>query len=186
MLCTTHINRGDLDSRRMDIITSGFSGVMRGTPLFMDATIISPLRGNGTPVPNAVGKDGAALDYAGKKNRETDYPDVENSPDATLLCLGAEVFGRWHPHCIKLVRQLAKLKSESYSPELQSATRSCYANRWWSLLSVGVQKIINTSLVRITGHDLRNNGDAWHPPVGDVLDFFRTTNEITLTPAVAD
>ena len=98
------------------------------------------------------------------------YPDVENSPDATLLCLGAEVFGRWHPHCIKLIRHLAKLKSEGYPVELQQATRISYANRWWSLLSVGLQKIVNSSLLRSRGHDLRNAGDAWHPPMMDVLD----------------
>ena len=98
-LNTTHINRGGNDLRRMDIITSGISGVMRGTPLFMDATIISPLRGDGSPVPNAVKKDGAALFAASIKNRETDYPDVEYSLGATLLCLGSPGpiggFGHW-------------------------------------------------------------------------------------------
>ena len=145
ILKTTHINRGENDLRRMDIITSGISGVMRGNPLFIDATIVSPIRGNGSPVPNAANESGAALSAACKRNCETDYPDVENSPDATLLCLGAEVFGRWHPHCIKLIRHLAKLKSEGYPVELQQATRISYANRWWSLLSVGLQKIVNSS-----------------------------------------
>ena len=130
----------------MDIITSGINGIMRGTPLFIDATIVSLFRGNGSPVANAVHTNGAALNFACRKNNETDYLDVENSLDATLLCLGAEVFGRWHPHCTKLIRQLANLKSEGYSLELKQATRSSYANCWWSLLSVGLQKIVNSSL----------------------------------------
>ena len=45
---------------------------------------------------------------AAVRNRERDYPDVEASAHAQLLCLGVETYGRWSPDYLTLVRQLAK------------------------------------------------------------------------------
>ena len=68
----THINRGPNDLRRMDIITSGLSGVFGGKPLFIDATLVSPIKGNGEPISRASDSDGIALSNADKKNRTID------------------------------------------------------------------------------------------------------------------
>ena len=113
LLRTTHIRRGPNDLRRMDLISAGIDGIYNGSPLFMDATIVSPLHGTGIPMPNSRNQDGAALARADRKNRQEDYPDVEASSQGQLLCLGVETYGRWNPHCLTLVRQLAKYKSRN-------------------------------------------------------------------------
>ena len=79
LLRTTHIRRGPNDLRRMDLISAGIDGIYNGSPLFMDATIVSPLHGTGIPMPNSRNQDGAALAKADRKNRQEDYPDVEAS-----------------------------------------------------------------------------------------------------------
>ena len=73
----THIRRSESDGRRMDLVTPGIPGVMGGIPLFMDATCVSPVHGDGSPMPRAAQEDGAAVADAARKNRESDCPDVE-------------------------------------------------------------------------------------------------------------
>ena len=101
----------------------------------------------------------------------------------SLLCEGWEkVAGALHEWPVKIwSTRIAHTRwdlarRQGYPVELQHATRISYANRWWSLLSVGLQKIVNSTLLRSRGHDLRNAGDAWHPPVMDVLDFSRPSD----------
>ena len=81
----------------------------RGKPLFIDATCVSPLRGNDTPTARAASVDGAKLIKVDARTKYTDYPDVEQSSAAALLSLSVEVFGRWGEDSIKLVKQLAQI-----------------------------------------------------------------------------
>ena len=170
---TTHINRGPDDNRRMDIITSGIPGVFRGKPLFMDATCVSPLHGNGTAMRNAARRDGGVLEAADKRNREVDYPDVERSNDAELLCLGVETFGRWNHHCLQLVSQLAAFKAADSPWKLQKSVQHALLTRWWGILSISLQRIVAASLLRPGGSDLIEAGGACGPGVMDLLDLHR-------------
>ena len=140
MLRTTHIRRGPDDARRMDLICPGIDGVYNGAPLFIDVTIVSPLRGNGTPMPHSADNDGAAVQRADVRNRTVDYPDVEASSHAQLLSLGSETYGRWHPSCLILVRQLARNTGRNMPDYLQKSVQITYYTRWWNLLSVTLQK----------------------------------------------
>ena len=153
-LASTHVNRGPQDLRRMDIVTPGIPGVFRGKPLFIDATCVSPLRGNGTPTARSARIDGAKLKKVDARTKYTDYPDVEQSAEAALLSLSVEVFGRWGDDCLQLVRDLSRCKALSSPSLLQKNVRHAWASRWWGLLSVQLQTIMATSLLRSTGHDL--------------------------------
>ena len=138
----------------MDLISAGIDGIYNGSPLFMDATIVSPLHGTGIPMPNSRNQDGAALAKADRKNRQEDYSDVEASSQGQLLCLGVETYGRWSPHCLTFVRQLAKYKSRNCPEYLQTSIQAaCYA-RWWNMLAVQVQIIVGESILRQGGNDL--------------------------------
>ena len=151
MLCTTHINRGEHDARRMDLITSGIDGVFQGSPLFMDITIISPLHGNGRAMPNSSRIDGAACIRADVRNREDDYPDVHQADSAQLLCLASETYGRWGDHCITLVRQLARFKAKNYPEYLQASVVNKSLSRWWGMLAISLQRIVIDSIISLTG-----------------------------------
>ena len=160
--------------RRMDIITPGIDGVYGGSPLFMDVTIISPIHGTGLPMPRSADHDGAANDRAETRNREADYPDVEASPHAQLLSLGVETYGRWSKHCLTLMRHLAKYKSRQVPVYLQRSTECAYFTRWWNLLSVTVQTIVATSIIRPSGTDVVDAADHLHVlSVGEIFDLHR-------------
>ena len=173
-LGTTHIRRSPQDLRRMDLICEGIDGVFGGAPLFMDATLVSPLHGNGTPMPRSATEDGAAVGRADKKNKEVDYADVEASPHAQLLCLGVETYGRWSSHSLQLIRQLVKHKCSNLPPYLEKSMQHSYYRRWWSLLSVCVQKTLTESILRSQGADLLPAADSLAPlSASDMLDLHR-------------
>ena len=158
----------------MDIITPGIPEVCRGTHLFLDATCVSPLHANGTPMPQAAGTPGIVLQRADRKNKESDYPDVEASLHASFLSLSVETFGRRGEQSLMLVNQLARYKAASAPPQLRSVTHTAYASRWWALLSVAVQKAVAQTLVRQGGPDLLSEPSALEPPtLVDVLDHQR-------------
>ena len=173
LMCTTHIRRSADDARRMDLVTPGLPGVFGGAPLFMDATCVSPLTGEGRPKPRAAGEDGAAVAEAERKNREEDHPDVEASPHACLLSLGAETYGRWSPHSQELVAQLARKKARGVPDLLRRTTDRAYTVRWWSLLAVALQRAVAESVLRESGADLMPAEGSVELPLVDVLDACR-------------
>ena len=118
--------------------------------MFLDATCVSPLTGDGRPKPRAADEDGAAVAEAERKNREEDYPDVEGSPHACLLSLGVETYGRWSPHSQDLLAQLVRKKARGVSDVLRRATE----RGWWSLLAVALQRAIAEAVLRESGADL--------------------------------
>ena len=173
LLCRTHIRRGPDDARRMDLVCPGIDGVFSGAPLFMDVTIVSPIHGNGTPMPQSATRDGAAVQRAEDKNRNVDYPDVEASPHAQLLSSGTETYGRWSNHCLVLVRQLARWRSRNVPEYLQRSTEIAYYTRWWNLLSVTVLRILADSILRPSGSDLFQAASSLSDPsLIDVIDLF--------------
>ena len=157
----------------MDLVTPGIASVFGGAPLFIDATMVSPLHGTGVPMANAATTDGAVLAAASNRNSTQDYPDVEASPLAQLLCLGVETYGRWGPHCLTLVRQLARNKASTYSAALRRPAEAAHTTRWWSLLSVAAQRQVAETSLREAGADLLPAGSAPAPPLDELLDCYR-------------
>ena len=101
-----------------------------------------------------------ALSRADDRNRNRDYPDVERSSTAQLLCLGVETYGRWGDHSITLVRQLARYRSRNSPDYVRASVEQCSNNRWWGLLSVAVQCIVAEGILRLQGADLHAAGDS--------------------------
>ena len=120
--------------------------------------------------PGSAVEDGAALSRKEASNREVDYPDVEAAPDAALLCLAVEVFGRWGKHPLRLVRELIRRRVEGLPPVLRAASVQAYSRRWWSILGVAVQRAVAETALRESGGDLVGAWAAWTvPPLSDVL-----------------
>ena len=125
-------------------------------------------------MPNAATQDGAALIKTDTRNRNVDYPDVEASPHAQLLCLGTETYGRWSQHALTLMRHLARYKSNNTVFYLRRSVECAFFARSWSILSLGIQKIVCGSILRASGSDLVQAAASLHPvPVEDMLDFHR-------------
>ncbi len=92
------------DNRRIDVMVTG-SFLRR--PLLCDATLRSPLKGNGEPHPKAATEDGKVFERAAK-DKEDKYPDVHASFLAELVVLACEVGGRVSEQATDWVRYFAK------------------------------------------------------------------------------
>ena len=171
----THLRRDRFDNRRMDITAPATAGVFGGAPLFIDATVLSPLTGTGEARSRTDHTDGAVMEAAARTNRAVDYPDVELSPHAQLLHLGVETFGRWGKHSLTLVPALARSRADSAPPILKSSLQHAFTSRWFAILSVALQKSIADSVLLSSGTDLAAEAQdrLGAMPLIDVLDFNR-------------
>ena len=126
----------------MDFVLSGVEGVFGGIPIFADATCVSPETGQGLARFNSRRRDGAALTNAQNRNRTRDYPDVENSSLAALLCLGCETYGGCSHQSIRLICELDLKKAHGHNRTLRISVQSAYITRWFGLLNVGSQRAV--------------------------------------------
>ena len=158
----------------MDLITPGIDGVYGGSPLFIDVTCVSPVHGTGEPMPRAADHDGAAVERAATDCRTRDYPDVQASPRVQLLSLGVEIYGRWSLDSLTLLRQLAKVKSRNVNPFLVASVRAAFFRRWWSILSVVVQREVVQRIIQDQGADISEAADtSCTIPFDELFDFHR-------------
>ena len=172
LLRDTHLPTRPDDQRRMDLVAApGARGVgaRRGVPLFADVTVDSVHTMRGDARPSASTTDGGVLGNAVTTKRRR-YHDVHNSTQACLLVLGCETYGRWCDDAIHIVRELAQLKAQQAPPKLRGCAHHAWANRWWSLIGVGVQRAIAESLLRHAGVDLQASAPTTPAPaLADVL-----------------
>ena len=70
-----------------------------------------------------------------------------------------------------MVRELAKMKSNDADPLLRNSLRSAYLNRWWGILSTGVQHAIGETVLNEGRGDLTSSNDTMHIPTTlEILD----------------
>ena len=157
------------DNRRVDVLVEGLP-LYNGRPLFCDATLRSPLKGDGTPHPRAAAKNGAVLRRA-LTDKATKYSDVEDSPLAELVVLACEVGGRWHHRTEELVRLLARNKVANVHPLLRRSVELAWIDRWWAMLGVAVQDALAASLLAPSSKQLvLDSGAAETPDLDALLD----------------
>ena len=175
LLRDTHMATDARDMRRMDLVAAPgprAAGARRGVALFADVTIVSPLTQAGNARPTAATTNGGVLAQAVATKRRK-YADVHSSPAASLLVLGCETYGRWSEDAVKIVRELAALKAREAPPLLQGCARHSWSNRWWALVSVGVQRAIGEALLRHSGPDLQPQPPVVSaPPLADIVALF--------------
>ena len=94
MLRNTQMQVASDDFRRVDLVVPGL-GVAGGLPLFCDVTCVSPVTGDGRGTGSCLLDAGGAVRRAHRHCHAVNYPDVDASGVARLLCLGVEVFGHW-------------------------------------------------------------------------------------------
>ena len=140
MLRNTHIPVPPEDTRRMDLVVPGLN-VARGLPLFCDATILSPVSGNGLPRASTSNADGRLLEQAQRDNDHI-YEEVLSTGLGVFLCLGCEVYGRWGDQCVKLVPELARERTRGLHPRVRRGTALALQHRWWGILGMALQKSV--------------------------------------------
>ena len=120
--------------------------VHRGAQVAVDATLVSPLKRNGTARPRAHWQDGAALQDA-RKAKQRNYPELLRSRRCRLLTAGMEVGGRWEETAYEFLVELAKEKAQEAPKLLRGSATHGWLRRWVSLLSkAGMDSLASTLL----------------------------------------
>ena len=163
-----HIQAGD--GRRLEIVACGLP-LHQGTPLGVDATMVSPLHCNGTAWASAANFDGVAISRAEAK-KATTYSDLVHSDRLRLLTLACETGGRWSKTCVSTIRLLAKARARSAPAVLRRSAELGWAARWWSLLSIAAQDALAATLLEDSLATLAGS-DGPSPPLPDL--FLDTT-----------
>ena len=146
------------------------TGSFLSRPLLCDATLRSPLKGNGEAHPRAAAEDGAVLVRA-ERDKETKYWDVHASSLAELVVLACEVGGRFNEQAANWVRYLAKQKAAGQHPLLKRSVQLAYSDRWWELLGMAAQDALAASLLNPLGRKLVvDDRNPTKPELADLLD----------------
>ena len=145
-------------------------GARRGVSLFGDVTIVSVHSSAGEARAGAASADGSSLAQAIAVKRRK-YGDVMSSHVADLVVLGCEVYGRWSPEAVDLVQELVALKAQEAPPSMRGCAKAAWSQRWWAVISVGVQRAIAEALLSpANGIDLQPCPAAEPvPPLAEVL-----------------
>ncbi|MEE3098191.1 MAG: hypothetical protein VX463_00345, partial [Pseudomonadota bacterium] len=162
--------RAQADERQLDFAVFG-SEVFGGLPICADATLVSPISGDGIPRPGCVSDPGAVFGPAEAQIR-VDYDDIAAGGRAHLLCLASGTGGRWNRTALGFVRALVKLRVRREPAVLRQSVTQALTRRCWSVLSVARDEALAASLdpddtVTELGHPPMDPIDVWlRDPVG--------------------
>ena len=123
----TNVPVDQSNQRRLDLVVPGLN-VYNGLPLFCDTTIVTPITGTGFARSFTSNKGGRLLEDAEREN-DVNYSEVHSSGLGKLLCLGAEVYGRWSSDCIELVPLLARVHSRGLYSQIRRGSALSYQRR---------------------------------------------------------
>ena len=96
------------DRRRFDFVIHGAGA--RGEAMCCDATLVSPVRRDGSPQAGAPERDGVALAVA-QRRKLARYPELTRGGPHRLCVLAAEIGGRWNDESQRLVQRLIALRA---------------------------------------------------------------------------
>ena len=136
--------------------------------LLCDATVRSPLTGEGLAIPAAHRVNGVALKRA-EQQKAAKYGDVCQSGLCKLVTLACETGGRWNYEAIELVDRLAVYKAKDAPPALRRSVQLAYVSRWSAMVGVAVQDAIAASLLAPAGRSLVLDQSAAPAPSLDAL-----------------
>lgn len=153
------------DGRHIEIVATGLP-IEGGVPLAVDATMVSPLRADGTTSGAASRAPGTALKAAEDDKRRT-YPELVGSPLLRLCTVACEVGGRFNSQAVSLLEQLALARARTEVPVLRRAAARAWRNRWLTLLAVCAQDALAATLVD-EGSSLLDAADSVPPLAVDV------------------
>ncbi|CAK0791015.1 unnamed protein product, partial [Prorocentrum cordatum] len=159
------------DGRKIEVIANGLP-LWGGAQLAIDATLVSPVRTDGTAQPRTADEDGVQLAVA-RGRKEATYPELIGPRRCRLVVLGLEVGGRWSEEALTFVRLLARTRARSAPQRLRASARAAYLHRWTGLAAVAAQRAFAATLLELPPHALAVDGDE--PHLADLLADARYT-----------
>ena len=138
------------NSRRLEVVVDGLP-LHGGVQLAIDTTLVSAVKGNGSPQPGAADRDGAALVSAHRRKMRT-YPElVGPGARAPLVVLALEVGGRWSLEASNFVKLLAKARARSEPLVVQRRMEQARRLRWSAILACAAARSFAASLIGLRG-----------------------------------
>lgn len=154
------------DGRNIELVVTGLP-VNRGVPLAVDATLVSPLHADGSPLSGAATRPGTALRNA-RRLKESTYRELLHSPVLGLLTAGCETGGRLATEAVELVEAAACARARTSPALLRPAAARAWRYRWLTMLSVVTQDALAATLVN-EGGALLDAADAEAPLLVEVV-----------------
>ena len=173
---------GAQDARNIEIVASGLPAC-QGVPLAVDATLVSPLRADGSPHPAAATRPGASLRRAEKAKQRT-YPELVGSSVLRLTTVAMEVGGRSSLAARHLLRVAAAARARTEPAPLRPAAARRWLARWQAMLAVAAQKALAASLVD-DGAVLLDGIDGVPPPPAEMWAAGELPGEVGDLPATS-
>ena len=138
------------DGRRLEVVAEGLT-LFGGCQLALDATLVSPLHGDGTQRRGADVTDGAASGEA-RKDKARTHPELcRGNGRALLVVIAGEVGGPWSEETKSFLWCLASAKAASVTRRLFGSARAAWYRRWSCLLTCSAAKGFASSLVGVRG-----------------------------------
>ena len=137
---------GVADGRRLEMVA-----LFGGSQIAVDATPVSALHSDGTPLRRAAAEDGVALPAAALRKSRT-YPElVGPRARARLVVMGVEVGGRWAPETRTFLSLLARAEARGECRLLQRRAEQAWRLMWGSLLSCAAARAFASTLLELSG-----------------------------------
>ena len=145
-----------LDGRKIEIVVTGLP-LAYGIPVAIDANSVSLLHANGLPHRNADVAPGSSFIRA-ERLKETIYPELVDSSLLRLETVACEVGGRFSHRAQTLLDVVVVAKVRSDVSSRQKVMAKWWRNRWLTMLAVGVQTSLSSTLINdgcsiLDGHD---------------------------------
>ena len=120
------------DGRRLEVVTNGLPG-FGGVQVAVNATLVSPVRRDGTNRPRADAEPGLALREATDHKRWSTYPEFRGAAWCRLVVVALEVGGRWGDETETFLRArpspAPKTSAERVPPRTRAGGGSCWLSR---------------------------------------------------------
>ena len=139
----------------------------------VDTTFVSPVS-RGSARAGADRVPGKAAADAGRRKRQTTYPELLAARRCRLVMLALEVGVRFVAELADFLRRMAASKARAAPPRLRAAARQATSHRWAGMLAVAAQRALAWSILELP-LDMADECDGTEPPLADVLAGARHT-----------
>ena len=144
-----------------------YGAAARGEALCCDATLVSPVRRDGSPIGGTPERDGVAL-LSAQRRKLARYPELAREGPHRLCVLAAEIGGPWNDDSQHLVQRLVALRARRAPATLRGAASQGWARRWWGVLAVAAQRAACSAVLGIWTMPPLPNADN-ELPLAEVL-----------------
>ena len=147
------------DGRRTEVVANGLP-LWQGAQIAIDATVVSPVRRDGSARPEADSEPGLALARALNRKHRT-YPKLQRARRCKLVVFGVELGGRINRSTLTFLRQRA--------PWCVAGAQQALVRRWTALPSLAALRAHACSLLELPVAASPADLDGKEVPLGDLL-----------------